>query len=174
MRVSSRDPAFILWKEETKVPYNQTEAAAYADIAGGKSYPKLRGRITFKPLCGGALVTVSVSGLPDKEDGMGVFALHIHAGDACSGSGRNEFADADGHFNPRGAEHPYHAGDLPPLFADNGSAYMSVLTRRFRVRDVIGRTVIIHLGVDDFTTRPSGNAGEMIACGRILPMNKRG
>ncbi|NLF34637.1 MAG: superoxide dismutase family protein, partial [Clostridiales bacterium] len=45
---------------------------------------------------------------------------------------------------------------------------MSVLTNRFTVREVIGRSVIVHDSVDDFTTQPSGNSGAMIACGRIL------
>lgn len=44
---------------------------------------------------------------------------------------------------------------------------MYVLTDRFRVRDIIGRTVVIHSGPDDFHTQPAGNAGEKIACGVI-------
>ncbi|MDD6762942.1 MAG: superoxide dismutase family protein [Clostridiales bacterium] len=142
--------------------------AAYADIHGSSKYPGIRGRVIFKQLRDGVLVTVRISGLPDKTDGMGVFAFHIHAGSSCTGNSQNEFADADGHFNPRGTQHPYHAGDLPPLFAHDGYAYMSLFTGRFSVKDIIGRTVIIHLGVDDFTTQPSGNAGEMIACGQIV------
>jgi Cu-Zn family superoxide dismutase len=35
------------------------------------------------------------------------------------------------------------------------------------VDEVIGRGVIIHGSPDDFTTQPSGNAGEKIACGVI-------
>jgi Cu-Zn family superoxide dismutase len=46
-------------------------------------------------------------------------------------------------------------------------AYLSVLTDRFNVSDIIGRTVIIHNMPDDFTSQPSGNAGEKIACGVI-------
>jgi len=33
--------------------------------------------------------------------------------------------------------------------------------------EVIGKTVIIHGNPDDFTTQPSGNAGEKLACGLI-------
>lgn len=142
--------------------------AAYADIHGSSKYPGIRGRVIFKQLRDGVLVTARISGLPDKTDEMGVFAFHIHAGSSCTGNSQNEFADADGHFNPRGTQHPYHAGDLPPLFAHDGYAYMSLFTGRFSVKDIIGRTVIIHLGVDDFTTQPSGNSGEMIACGQIV------
>ena len=77
------------------------------------------------------------------------------------------FADAMSHYNPMGCEHPYHAGDLPPLFGSNGSALLLFLTDRFSVKEVIGKTVIIHDRPDDFTTQPSGNSGTKIACGVI-------
>ena len=50
---------------------------------------------------------------------------------------------------------------------DYGKAYMKVLTGRFCVEEVIGRTVILHIDPDDFHTQPSGNAGRKIACGVI-------
>ena len=60
-----------------------------------------------------------------------------------------------------------HAGDLPPLFGNHGFAFAVFLTDRFSVREVLGKTVIVHLKPDDFTTQPSGSAGEKIACGEI-------
>ena len=71
------------------------------------------------------------------------------------------------HYNPNQCAHPYHAGDLPPLFGSNGYAFEAFLTDRFTVSEVIGRTVIIHSKPDDFSTQPSGNSGEKIACGEI-------
>ena len=50
---------------------------------------------------------------------------------------------------------------------DGGKAYLKVLTGRFRLEEVIGRTVILHRDPDDFHTQPSGNAGTKIACGVI-------
>ena len=47
-------------------------------------------------------------------------------------------------------------------------AYMCVYTDRFTISEIIGRTVIIHNMLDDFTSQPSGNAGEKIACGEII------
>jgi len=35
------------------------------------------------------------------------------------------------------------------------------------VKEIIGKTLIIHSAVDDFTSQPAGNAGEKIACGKI-------
>ena len=42
-----------------------------------------------------------------------------------------------------------------------------MLTDRFSINDVIGKTVIIHAKPDDFTTQPSGNSDGKIACGVI-------
>ena len=46
-------------------------------------------------------------------------------------------------------------GDLPPLIENNGQAYMSVLINRFKIKDIMGKVVIIHDMPDDFTTQPS-------------------
>ena len=135
---------------------------AQADIRGGSSAPGLRGRVEFEAHPNGTLVTVHVWGLPHTPTGF--FALHIHEGASCSGEG---FPDTGSHFNPENTAHPLHAGDLPPLLSADGNAYLAVLTSRFRVDDVIGRTVVIHSMPDDFRTQPAGDAGEKIACGII-------
>lgn len=135
---------------------------AVACVSGGRRNPGLTGLVRFDQKCGGVLVTAQVSGLP--RDGF--FAFHIHEGRSCGGK---DFADTGGHYNPTGTFHPNHAGDLPPLLSNQGSAKMTVLTGRFRVDDIIGRTLVIHSAPDDFTTQPAGNAGEKIACGLICP-----
>lgn len=53
----------------------------------------------------------------------------------------------------------------------NGGAYMNVATDRISVKDIIGRAVVIHSMPDDFTSQPSGNAGNKIACGAIFKDN---
>ncbi|HIV85708.1 MAG TPA: superoxide dismutase family protein [Candidatus Monoglobus merdigallinarum] len=143
---------------------------AAAVIRGSAQYPEIRGKVFFRQRQNGVLVTAEVYGLPrggaEKCSG-GIFAFHIHEGGDCSGNADDPFANVKGHYNPGSCPHPYHAGDLPPLMSNTGYAYMSVITDRFRVSEVIGRSVIIHSGYDDFTTQPSGNAGEKIACGVI-------
>lgn len=142
---------------------------AYAEVLGGTTYPNLHGNVTFQSTPEGVLVTAYVTGLPNQSNygNCGVFGFHIHSGGSCTGNEENEFENAEGHFNPESYPHPYHAGDMPPLFACSGVAYLSFLTNRFTLEDILGRTVIVHQKPDDFTTQPSGNAGTMIACGVI-------
>jgi len=133
---------------------------AVAHVRSGKVTTNIRGVIRFRQNCGGVLVTADVAGLPHD----GFYALHIHDGGNCGGE---DFSESGSHYDPNGVPHPNHAGDLPPLLSSGGKATMSVLTGRFRVDEIIGKTVIIHSGPDDFTSQPSGNAGEKIACGII-------
>jgi len=142
---------------------------AAARLRGSSEYPRIEGRVYFYQTSCGVVVTAEVIGLPFTS-GMcesPIFAFHIHEGDSCSGNSEDPFADVMQHYNPHDCEHPYHAGDLPPFFGNHGHALMTVLTDRFSIEDVIGKTVIIHDMPDDFTTQPSGNAGMKIACGDI-------
>ncbi len=135
---------------------------AAAVIAGSGDYPMLRGAARFYPVREGVVVFVEVGGLPRGE--VRVFGLHIHAGGDCGGE---DFPNVMSHYDPQDRPHPGHAGDLPPLFGCEGRALSVFLTDRFTVDEVVGRTVIIHSGPDDFTTQPSGNSGTKIACGVI-------
>lgn len=115
------------------------------------------------------MIVTSVQGLPEESEGgsNGFHGFHIHTGNACTENEQGEFSSAGGHYDPKGTPHPAHAGDLPPLLANNGTAWMAMYTKRFYPEDVVGRTVIVHEKADDFHTQPSGAAGEMIACGEI-------
>ncbi len=141
--------------------FNRPNAIAY--IKGGREAPYLYGEVKFHQKCGSVLAVANLYGLP-KESKSGFFALHIHEGGDCSG---DDFSGTGGHYNPTDAQHPTHAGDLPPLLLCNGGAYLAVKTDRFCVQDIIGRTIAIHSGSDDFNSQPAGNAGTKIACGEI-------
>lgn len=138
---------------------------AIARIQGGSEAPCLSGEVRFYQKNGRVLVAAHISGLP-QTSATGFFAFHIHEGGSCAGE---HFSDTGGHYNPACASHPNHAGDLPPLLLCCGGADLAVETDRFSVRDVLGRTVVIHSGSDDFHSQPSGNAGTKIACGVIRP-----
>ncbi|MBD5170178.1 MAG: superoxide dismutase family protein [Oscillibacter sp.] len=144
-------------------------AQAAACIAGSENYPDISGTVRLYQTREGVVVCAEIYGLPHTDlpcHGQ-IFGFHIHKGTDCEGTMDDPFADAMSHFNPEDCEHPYHDGDLPPLFGNNGTAVCAFLTNRFSVDEVIGRTVIIHDHPDDFTTQPSGNSGTKIACGVI-------
>lgn len=163
------------------------KAQAVAEIDGIKEEPfrKIRGITSFTQTKDGVLVAAEVWGLPTSTpqavpygsprqmakteipapaQGQGqeascsspIFAFHIH--------------DEKGHYNPQNCLHPYHAGDLPPLFGNQGYALQIVLTDRFTVKEIMGLMVVIHEFRDDFMTQPSGNPGKMIASGIIEPV----
>jgi superoxide dismutase, Cu-Zn family len=142
---------------------------AKAEIKGSSAYPDIVGKAAFYQTKDGVLLSVEVMGLPSSGNPCqsGVFGFHIHEGESCAGSAEDPFAETKGHFNPQNCRHPYHAGDLPPLFETKGRAFMVVLSGRFTVKDIIGKTIVIHSGPDDFMTQPSGNSGKKIACGMI-------
>lgn len=144
-------------------------ADGIAVITGSESYPCIKGTVRFYRLCKCVLVKAELEGLPLGEGSCGapVFAFHIHEGTECSGNREDKFAYAKGHYNPCKCPHPYHAGDMPPLFGVDGGAFLVFVTDRFTVDEILGRTVIVHRMSDDFRTQPSGNAGEKIACGVI-------
>lgn len=145
------------------------KAQAVAYINGSGDYSNISGIIQFYTVREGVLVCAEINGLPytDRPCHEQVFGFHIHMGTNCGGTMDDPFADAMTHFDLNGCDHPYHAGDLTPLFGNNGLALCVFLTNRFSVGEVIGRTIIIHGHPDDFTTQPSGNSGTKIACGVI-------
>lgn len=142
---------------------------AATEISGSEDYPGITGNIYFYQTRNGVIVGCEVSGLPisNEKCKSPVFGFHIHEGTECSGNENDPFASVMSHYNPKDCPHPYHAGDLPPLFGAKGYAFSVFLTDRFTVDEIIGKTIIIHSALDDFTTQPSGNSGTKIACGII-------
>ena len=142
---------------------------AKAHIKGGNKYSKIIGIVTFRETKNGVVLTAKINNLPHSKDKCKgrFFGFHIHEGTSCTGNINDEFANAKTHLNPSGCSHPFHIGDLPPLIENNGYAYMTVLINKFKIKDIIGKVIIIHDSPDDFTTQPSGNSGTKIACGKI-------
>ncbi len=139
--------------------------ALAAVIQGGEGNRYLQGTVKFFQMPGGILVEAEISGLP----GNGFFGFHIHEGGSCEGP---TFAATGSHYDPTNMPHPMHVGDLPPLLSAGGKAYMTVLTNRFSMREIAGRTVVIHSSPDDFRTQPAGDSGEKIGCGVIQQVRR--
>lgn len=155
---------YVRYDEEV---YEDVDAVAI--IKGSAKYPQIKGLVRFYQTNNGVYVVTNVTGLPEKTEDCSspIFAFHIHSGDTCESRDNEPFSMSGTHYNPKGCPHPFHAGDLPPLFSASGTAMSSVLTNRFTLDEIIGKTIIIHLGADDFTSQPSGNSSEKIACGII-------
>lgn len=141
---------------------------ACANIIGNNDYSDLNGNACFYDTkTGGTLVEVEVFGLPvrENENPTAFYGMHIHENGDCT----PPFDKTGEHFNPDDDPHPMHAGDMPALLGNNGYAYMVFYTERYSVSDIVDRSIVIHLMPDDYKTQPSGNSGEKIGCGIIMP-----
>lgn len=148
----------------SELAYNRPDAMAW--VTGNASNPQISGLVKFYQTSpDGILVEAEVFGLPNIQtpDSSDFYALHIHEFGNCRGN----FDSAGGHYNPENTPHPDHAGDLPPLLSNQGYAWSSFYDKRFTIEDIIGKSVIIHSGTDDFKSQPAGNSGVRIACGEI-------
>lgn len=84
---------------------------------------------------------------------------------------------AGGHYDPKktGAHHgpghkDGHVGDLPVLVVDgDGSATLPMVVPHLKVKDLTGRSLMIHAGGDNYsdTPAPLGGGGGRIACGVV-------
>ena len=118
---------------------------------------------------GVALATLTLNNLPE-----GVHAVHLHETGDCSAS---DFKSAGGHVagdRDHGilAEGGPHPGDMPNMTVkSDGVAEAEVFLPFLNVSDHLlddeGAAFVIHNGVDDYESQPSGDAGERIACGEF-------
>jgi superoxide dismutase, Cu-Zn family len=102
-------------------------------------------------------------------------AVHIHEHGDCGDAGKN----THGHWNPTGKQHgkwgsaEFHLGDIGNVSLDStGKGAMTLETDLWSIggdanKDILNKAIIVHSGVDDFTTQPTGNAGSRIGCGLI-------
>ena len=137
------------------------------------------GVATFRESSGGVTVNVNVKGLTP-----GLHAVHVHAVGKCEAPA---FTSAGGHFNPAQKKHGHkspegaHAGDLPNmLVAKDGTGRFEAFTDGMTLKpggtsvfDKDGSALVIHAGVDDYATDPTGNAGDRVACGIITMAQSR-
>lgn len=111
--------------------------------------------------------------MPEKADSS--VAVHFHEHGDCGNMGEN----THGHWNPTNEAHgkwdsdAYHSGDIGNIDLDGkGHAKLSVTTARWSTKDgdvknIVGKGIIVHGGVDDYETQPTGNSGPRIGCGVI-------
>ena len=134
---------------------------------------KLSGNVVFTEEDGEVSMTAIISGLSE-----GTHAIHIHEkGDCSAADGKS----AGGHWNPTDEPHGewgnaegYHKGDIGNFEVDaNGNGTVNFSTDEWCIgcgdekKDILGKAVIVHDGVDDYTSQPSGAAGTRVGCGVI-------
>ena len=121
-------------------------------------------------------------GLRGPSDGHGLHGFHVHENPDC-GPGVKDGKTvpglaAGGHFDPSGSgrhEGPYgegHLGDLPSLYVGpDGTATTAVLAPRLASGDLKGRSLIVHLGGDNYADHPMplGGGGARMICGVERP-----
>jgi Cu-Zn family superoxide dismutase len=134
-------------------------------------------------------VNINAPGVPNPASFHG---LHVHTTGVCtptpSGSTNVPFGSSGGHWNPTGANHGAHVGDLPsPLLTAAGQGYAEFETDRFDVTTLLdaagdGSAVVLHAGADNFANIPAaygtpnpatlgtGDAGGRYACGVVKPV----
>lgn len=129
----------------------------------------VRGTVTFEKKDKGIGVLAEIKGLTGGKHGF-----HIHEYGDCSAA---DATTAGGHFNPEKMPHggprseKRHVGDLGNIEADgDGNARLEMVDPKLAFQgshSIIGRSVIVHAKPDDFTTQPTGDAGDRWACGVI-------
>ncbi len=129
------------------------------------------GTLSVATMGKGVHFTGTISGLAPGKHGF-----HIHEKGDCSAP---DGTSAGGHFNPDTKPHgapdaaEHHAGDLGNIeAAADGTVKVNMhvngLTLGTETNSAKGKAIIIHAGVDDFTTQPTGNAGARQACGVVM------
>ena len=139
-----------------------------------KSNSSVKGEVTFTQEAGKITMVANFSGLTPGEH-----AIHLHEKADCSS---DDGKSTGGHWNPThephgkwGAAEGYHKGDIGNFVADSeGNANMEFTTDQWCIgceddnMNILGKAVIVHQGVDDFVSQPSGAAGARISCTGII------
>lgn len=145
--------------------------AAHAELMPTEG-SEVRGSLTFRRIEGGVRLTGIVSGL----EAGGTHGFHIHEFGDCSAP---DATSAGGHWSPQSHQHgrrshgEFHAGDMDNLQADEGgNATIDYVLEGLEIgtdsdMDVVGKSVIVHKGTDDYVTQPTGDAGARAACGVV-------
>ncbi len=126
----------------------------------------------------GLLLTPNLSDLTP-----GAHGFHVHQNADC-GPGKQDDKNvaglaAGGHLDPAKTgrhEGPYgagHLGDLAVLVVagPDGRATLPLLAPRLKVKDLIGHSLVIHAGGDNYSDEPEklGGGGARVACGVVTP-----
>ncbi len=139
-----------------------------------KSDSNVTGTVFFTETNGIVKMKAELIGLSEGEH-----AIHIHEKADCSSE---DGKSTGGHWNPTleshgkwGDQKGYHKGDIGNFNSNaEGKGFVSFETDEWCIgcdddkRNIIGKAIIVHQGIDDYASQPSGAAGSRISCGGII------
>ncbi len=158
----------------TETPPQSSSAVQHAQATLSGTYPDttVTGTATFDQENGKVKMVLNID-VPAKANKS--VAVHLHEHGDCGDMGNG----AHGHWNPTNQQHgkwgssSFHAGDIGNIELDSaGKGSLTLETNLWSIggdstTNILNRAVIVHGGVDDYVTQPSGNAGTRIGCGVI-------
>ena len=151
--------------EEVEIIKFKMEAKSDSGVEGEATFTEQDRQVTLE---------ASFTGLTPGEH-----AIHIHEKADCSAA---DGTSTGGHWNPTsephgkwGAAEGFHKGDIGNFEADaDGNGSITFSTDQWCIgcddpnKDLIGKAVIVHQGVDDFVSQPTGAAGGRVSCTGII------
>jgi len=160
--------------EEVVQELEKTSPKLVSFILESKNESSATGKVAFEEVDGMVNLEIYLSGLTP-----GIHAVHIHEKADCSSP---DGKSAGGHWNPTMEKHGqwgdtegFHKGDIGNVVADeNGEGKITMQTDQWCIgcgdekKDILGKAIIVHEGVDDFVSQPTGNAGGRVSCGGII------
>ncbi|HKH60549.1 MAG TPA: superoxide dismutase family protein [Flavitalea sp.] len=156
----------------TDAPAVNAAESAEAVISGTYPDTAVTGTATFQTVNGKVKMVLNITAAAKANKTV---AVHIHEHPGCGDQGK----DAHGHWNPTKVNHgkwgsdAFHSGDIGNVELDkDGKGSKELETDRWTIggdstTNILNRSIIVHGGVDDFKTQPTGNAGNRIGCGII-------
>ena len=146
---------------------------AEAKLSGTYTDTTVAGAIKFDADSSGKVImTLDIT--VAKKAGKTI-AVHLHEHGNCGDTAML----AHDHWNPTNAQHgkwgssSFHAGDIGNIKLNaQGKGTLSLTTDLWTIggkpdKNILGKSVIIHGGMDDYKTQPTGNSGSRIGCGVI-------
>lgn len=142
-----------------------------------KNSSNVNGNIVFVEEDSNVTMTARINNL-----NPGIHAIHLHEKSDCSS---DDGKSTGGHWNPTltnhgkwGDQNGFHIGDIGNFTAnEDGVGIITFSTDLWCLncddnnKNILGKAIIVHQGIDDFISQPSGAAGSRISCGGIIEEN---
>lgn len=169
---NTKDSASSTMSMDTSTAMAANTTHAEAIITGTKADTTVDGKVSFDADNGKVKMMLDLT-IPKMANKM--VAVHIHEHPDCGDNGKA----THGHWNPTNSSHgkwggdSFHLGDIGNVQLDaQGKGTMELSTELWTLgsdtlSSVLNRAIIVHSGVDDYKTQPTGNAGSRIGCGVI-------